>query len=168
MPIRPLASFLGPASLLAAPLFAQSRPEPIPFDQLKASFRLEAREVVAKAQRRRFTAEDKRRILKEADRCTRLGEIGALLRREGVYSSYLNTWRRQCEPGELAGLSRRRRGRKEKAVNPLAKQVAELERDKRRLERKLQQAELLLDIQKKASRLLEIPLRSLQDEDGSA
>ena len=69
--------------------------------------------------------------------------------------------------GELDGLSGKRRGRKAKVVNPLAKRVAELERDKRRLERKLEQAELPLDIQKKASRLLEIPLRS-PDDDGSA
>jgi len=90
-----------------------------------------------------------------------------LLRREGLYASHLITWRRQRERGELAGLSAQRRGRKARAVNPLAKRVAELERDKRRLERRLEQAELLLDIQKKASRLLEIPLRS-QDDDGSA
>ena len=90
-----------------------------------------------------------------------------MLRREGLYASHLITWRRQRERGELAGLSAQRRGRKARAVNPLAKRVAELERDKRRLERRLEQAELLLDIQKKASRLLEIPLRS-QDDDGSA
>ena len=123
-------------------------------------------EVLAKATRRRFSAEYKRRILREAAAASEAGEIGALLRREGLYSSYLITWRRQRDRGELAGLSPRRRGRKAKAVNPLAKRVAELERDKRRLERKLQRAELLLDIQKKASQLLQIPLSSL-DEDGS-
>ena len=123
-------------------------------------------EVPAKATRRRFSGEYKRRILREAAAASEAGEIGVLLRREGLYSSHLITWRGQRERGELAGLSPRRRGRKEKAVNPLAKQVAELERDKRRLERKLQQAELLLDIQKKASQLLQIPLSSL-DEDGS-
>ena len=124
-------------------------------------------EVPAKAKRRQFTAEYKRRILREAAAASASGEIGALLRREGLYSSHLITWRRQRERGELAGLSSQRRGRKAKAVNPLAKRVAELEREKRRLERRLEQAELLLDIQKKASRLLEIPLRS-QDDDGSA
>jgi transposase len=123
-------------------------------------------EVPAKATRRQFSAEYKQRILREAA-ASAPGEIGALLRREGLYSSHLITWRRQRERGELAGLSAQRRGRKARAVNPLAKRVAELERDKRRLERKLEQAELLLDIQKKASRLLEIPLRS-QDDDGSA
>jgi transposase-like protein len=125
-------------------------------------------EVPAKATRRRFTGEYKQRILREADAARDAGEIGALLRREGLYSSHLNTWRRARERGELAGLSPKRRGRKEKAVNPLAKRVGELERDKRRLERRLKQAELLLEIQKKASQLLEIPLASRDDEDASA
>jgi transposase len=124
-------------------------------------------QVPAKARRRQFSPEYKQRILREAAAANAPGEIGALLRREGLYSSHLITWRRQRERGELARLSVQRRGRKAKAVNPLAKRVAELERDKRRLERRLEQAELLLDIQKKASRLLEIPLRS-QDDDGSA
>jgi transposase-like protein len=123
-------------------------------------------EVAAKAKRRQFTAEYKLRIVREAAAAKSPGEIGALLRREGLYSSHLITWRRQRERGELAGLSAKR-GRKPEPVNPLAKRVVELERDKRRLERRLEQAELLLDIQKKASRLLEIPLRS-QDDDGSA
>jgi transposase-like protein len=123
-------------------------------------------EVPAKARRRQFLPEYKQRILREAAAASAAGEIGALLRREGLYASHLITWRRQRERGELAGLSAQRRGRKAKAVNPLAKRVAELERDKRRLERRLEQVELLLDIQKKASRLLEIPLRS-QDDDGS-
>ena len=125
-------------------------------------------EVRAKAKRRQFSAEYKRRILREAAVASKAGEIGALLRHEGLYFSNLITWRRQSERGELAGLSPRRRGRKEKAVNPLANRVMELERENRRLERKLEQAELLLDIQEKASRLLEIPLRSIEDEDGSA
>lgn len=125
-------------------------------------------QVPAKAARRRFSGEYKRRIVREADAARDAGEIGALLRREGLYSSHLVTWRRARERGELAGLSPKRRGRKEKAVNPLAKRVADLERDKRRLERRLEQAELLLEIQKKASQLLEIPLASRDDEDGSA
>src|SRR4029453_10866702 len=123
-------------------------------------------EVPAKAKRRQFTPEYKLRIVREAAAAKSPGEIGALLRREGLYSSHLADWRRQRERGELAGLSAKR-GRKAEPVNPLTKRVAELEREKRRLERKLEQAELLLDIQKKASRLLEIPLRS-QDDDGSA
>jgi transposase-like protein len=123
--------------------------------------------VTEKAKRRRFTADYKRRVLREADEAAgKPGEIGALLRREGLYSSHLITWRLQREHGELAGLAPKKRGRKPAEVNPLAKKVAELERDKRRLERRLRQAELLLDIQKKASELLGIPLNSL-DEDGS-
>jgi transposase len=125
-------------------------------------------QVPEKARRRQFPAEYKRRIVREADAARDAGEIGALLRREGLYSSHLVTWRRALERGELAGLSPKRRGRKEKAVNPLAKRVTELERDKRRLERRLKQAELLLEIQKKASQLLEIPLASRDDEDESA
>jgi len=125
-------------------------------------------EVPAKAKRRQFPAEYKRRIVREADAARDAGEIGALLRREALYSSHLVTWRRARVRGELAGLSPKRRGRKEKAINPLAKRVADLERDKRRLERRLKQAELLLEIQKKASQLLEIPLASRDDEDGSA
>jgi transposase-like protein len=125
-------------------------------------------EVPAKARRRQFRAEYKQRVLREADAARDAGEIGALLRREGLYSSHLATWRRARERGELAGLSPKRRGRKVKAVNPLAKRVVELERDKRRLERRLKQAELLLEIQKKASQLLEIPLVSRDGEDGSA
>ena len=123
-------------------------------------------EVAAKAKRRRFTAEYKLGIVREAAAAKTPGEIGALLRREGLYSSHLAAWRGQRERGALAGL-RAKRGRKPEPVNPLAKRVAELEREKRRLERKLEQAQLLLDIQKKASRLLEIPLRS-QDDDGRA
>lgn len=123
-------------------------------------------QVPAKATRRQFSAEYKRRILREAEAATEPGELGALLRREGLYSSNLITWRRQRSRGELAALSPKRRGRKAKAVNPLTKRVAELERDKRRLARKLERAELLLEIQKKASQLLQIPLRSLE-EDGS-
>src|SRR4029453_4104304 len=123
-------------------------------------------EVPAKAKRRQFTPQYKLRIVREAAAAKTPGEIGALLRGEGLYSSHLADWRRQRERGELGGLSAKR-GRKAEPVNPLTKRVAELEREKRRLERKLEQAELLLDIQKKASRLLEIPLRS-QDDDGSA
>src|SRR3989442_7503875 len=75
-------------------------------------------EVVAKAQRRRFTAEYKRRIVREADRCTTTGAIGALLRREGLYSSYLTTWRAARDRGELEGLAPKQRGPKLVALDP--------------------------------------------------
>ena len=111
-------------------------------------------EVVVKAQRRRFTAEYKRRILQEADACTQHGEIGALLRREGLYSSHLNTWRRQRTRGELQGLTPAKRGRK---ANPQAAENARLQRETERLTAQLARAELIIDVQKKVSQLLGLP-----------
>src|SRR6266478_4875044 len=84
-------------------------------------------EVSAKARRRRFTAKYKVEVLRKADACTKPGEIGALLRSEGLYSSHLTTWRRASERGEIAGLAPRKRGRKAVPPDPLAKKVAELE-----------------------------------------
>lgn len=114
-------------------------------------------EVVEKPVRRRFSAEYKRVILKEADRCS-AGEIGALLRREGLYSSHLTSWRRQREGGELEALSPKKRGRKAKPVSPLAKENEQLRRKAAGLERRLAQAELIIDVQKKIAGLLGIPL----------
>lgn len=122
-------------------------------------------EVVEKPKRRTFPAEYKLRILAEADACTEPGAVGALLRREGLYSSHFTSWRRQRKEGALAALKPKKRGRKGKAQTAEAKRIAELERklqaverDKRRLEAKLKRADLLLEIQKKASELLGIPL----------
>ena len=115
-------------------------------------------EVPATARRRRFSAAEKIRILKEADRCTRPGEIGALLRREGVYSSYLTTWRAAREHGELAGLSPRKRGPLPKPVDPRDRRLAELERENRRLQARAERAEALVEVQKKLSELLGLPL----------
>ncbi len=109
-------------------------------------------EVPEKARRRRFTAEYKLRVLQEADACGEPGEIGALLRREGLYSSHLVVWRRQREEGTLQGLMPRKRGRKPQQKNPLAKKVAELERENERLQRRLKQAEMIIDVQKKSPR----------------
>jgi len=114
-------------------------------------------EVVEKPVRRRFSAEYKRAILKEADRCS-AGEIGALLRREGLYSSHLTSWRRQREGGELEALSPKKRGRKAKPVSPLAKENERLRRQAAALERRLAQAELIIEVQKKIAGLLGIPL----------
>lgn len=111
-------------------------------------------EVVAKAQRRRFTVAYKRRILEEADRCTRPGEIGALLRREGLYSSHLTTWRAARADGELAGAGARR-GPKPKAVSAEAKRLLALERENRHLRARVERAEALVEVQKKLSALLE-------------
>ncbi len=98
------------------------------------------------------------RVLQEADSCSEPGEIGALLRREGLYSSHLVVWRRQRAEGTLQGLRPRKRGRKAQPKNPLAKKVAELERENKRLERRLKQAEIIIDVQKKVSQILGGPL----------
>ena len=111
-------------------------------------------EVVAKATRRRFTAEYKRTILREADACTAPGAIGALLRREGLYSSHLTTWRAQRARGELVGLTPKPRGPAPKPKNPLAGRVSALEREVTRLTARAQRAEALVELQKKVAELL--------------
>ena len=110
-------------------------------------------EVSTKAVRRRFTAAYKRRILQEADRCGR-GEISALLRREGLYSTHLTIWRKQRESAEIAGLEPRKRGRKPVPRNPLARDVERLRRENARLQKRLRQAETIIDVQKKLCDLL--------------
>lgn len=112
-------------------------------------------EVVEQASRRRFTAKYKLQVLEEADRCAP-GEIGALLRREGLYSSHLTTWRRQREAGALAALTPRQRGRKGHAVDAQGTRVVELEREVERLRQRLLQAETIIEVQKKVSLLLGI------------
>jgi transposase-like protein len=114
--------------------------------------------VPEKARRRQFSAEYKKRVLEEADACSEPGAIGALLRREGLYSSHLVVWRRQRAEGTSEGLRPRTRGRKPQSQNPLAKKVAQLERENRRLERRLKQAEIIIDVQKKVSQILAGPL----------
>lgn len=99
---------------------------------------------VKKAKRRKFSAKYKLRILKEYEACTEPGEKGALLRREGLYSSYITTWRRQRERGELEGLKTKRRGPKKDAQ---AVEIAKLKRENERLQQRLEQAELIIDVQ---------------------
>ncbi len=113
-------------------------------------------EVPEKKPRRKFTAKYKLRILAEADTCTQLGQLGALLRREGLYSSYLTTWRRQRENGILQVMAPKKRGRKQKEKNPLAKKMAQLEKENQRLQQKLKKAELIIEAQKKMSEILGI------------
>jgi len=115
-------------------------------------------EVLAKATRRRFSAEYKRKILREAETCTQPGAIGALLRREGLYSSNLTTWREQRERGELAGLTPKKRGPAPQAKNPLAAKVAALEREVTRQTARAERAEALVELQKKVAELLGTPL----------
>jgi len=109
-------------------------------------------EVVPKAKRRQFTARYKLRILKEADRCTERGQIGELLRREGLYSSLLANWRQQRALGQLQGLAPKKRGRKPQ--DPAAAELAQLRRENERLRVQLEQAEIIIDVQKKLSELL--------------
>ena len=111
-------------------------------------------EVLAKATRRRFSAEYKRKILRETDACTEPGAIGALLRREGLYSSHLTTWRAQRERGELTGLTPKKRGPAPRPKNPLAGKIAALEREVTRQTARAERAEALVEIQKKVAELL--------------
>jgi transposase-like protein len=116
-------------------------------------------EVPEKPRRRQFSAEYKLRIIREADECQD-GELGALLRREGLYSSHLSVWRRQREDGSLEGLTPKKRGRKGKRKDPMADRVTELERENRKLKKRLEQAETIIEFQKKVSEVLGIPLKS--------
>ena len=117
-------------------------------------------EVEAKPRRRRFSAAYRLRILEEADRCQNAGEIGQLLRREGLYSSHLSNWRKARREGALAALSSKKRGAKPKARNPLEPTVRELEAKVRRLEAELEKAHTILDVQEKVAGLLGLNLES--------
>lgn len=124
-------------------------------------------EVPEKATRRRFTAEYKLRVLGEADRCSEPGQVGELLRREGLYSSHLTLWRKQRDSGTLNGLESKKRGRKAKPQNASARELQKLRRENQRLNERLRQAETIIEVQKKVSELLGIPLRSPKDEDSN-
>ena len=117
-------------------------------------------EVVAKARRRRFTAEYKRQIVREADRCTTAGAIGALLRREGLYSSHLTTWRAARDRGELEGLAPKKRGPKAAPPDPRDKKLAEQERETTKWRKRAERAEALVEVQKKVAALLGTPFDS--------
>lgn len=119
-------------------------------------------EVPAKVQRRRFSVEYRLRIVKQADACKKPGEVGALLRREGLYSSLLVNWRRQREEGALVSLRARKRGPTPRRIDPRVKQ---LEAENARLQRKLQQADTIITVQKKVAEILGIPLRPLVNDE---
>lgn len=122
-------------------------------------------EVREKPVRRRFTAEYKQQVLNQADACEgQAGKLGALLRREGLYSSHLSTWRKQREQGTLAALTPKRRGRKARQPDPLAAENRRLQRENERLAARLRQAEAIIDVQKKVSEILGIPLKNLDSE----
>ena len=114
-------------------------------------------EVVERAARRRFTPQYKLKILRQAERCSTPGEVGALLRREGLYSSNLSAWRTQREAGALASMSATKRGRRAK-LSAQDKELERLRRDNERLRRKLTQAEKIIEVQKKLSEVLGVSL----------
>jgi transposase len=120
-------------------------------------------EVLAKAQRRQFSADYKKRVLAEADAATESGAIGALLRREGLYSSHLTHWRQQRD----RGLAPRRRGPKSQR-DPLFDEVRKLKRDNEHLTQQLARAELIIDVQKKVSSLLGIPLATIDNDESTS
>lgn len=119
-------------------------------------------EVPAKARRRRFSAEYKQKILREVQQCQKPGEIGALLRREGLYSSHLAAWRTARASGERAGLEAKQRGTKPRARDGQAQRLAELEREMARWKARAERAEFLVEFQKKIAAILGIDL----DENG--
>lgn len=116
-----------------------------------------------KAKRRQFTAEYKRRILEEADACNR-GELGALLRREGLYSSHLVEWRRARDEAHLAALAPKKRGPKAKAPDAMAERLMALERECVRLRAENQKLTIICDVQKKVSQLLGVTLPTVSDD----
>ncbi|MCP5055275.1 MAG: transposase [bacterium] len=117
-------------------------------------------EVVAKPKRRQFTAEYRLRILEEADSCTKPGEVGQLLRREGLYSSHLTAWRKAQRQGALRGLASKKRGVKPRERNPLEPKVQQLEAENARLKAELHKAHTILDVQEKVAGLLGFDLES--------
>jgi len=121
-------------------------------------------ELSDRPRRRTFTVQDKLRILAETDRAAETGGIGAILRREGLYSSALTDWRRQRDAGALSALAPGKRGPKTAEPNPLTAEMAVLQRDNARLTRRLAHAEAIIDIQKKVAALLGIPLAPSGDE----
>jgi transposase-like protein len=115
-------------------------------------------EVSSKAQRRLFTAEYKRKILQEADACTKQGEIAALLRREGLYSSHLTAWRRLREAGELSGLAAKKRGPKARPIDERDRRIAQLERELAKEKARAEKAELIVEVQKKLGELFGVKM----------
>ena len=120
-------------------------------------------EVVPRARRRYFSNADKRRILEAADRCTKPGEVGALMRREGVYSSSLSTWRRQREVADLAALAPQKRGPKADPHRAETLHIAQLTRERDNFKSRLDKALLVIDVQKKLAALLGNPIDNSTD-----
>jgi transposase-like protein len=121
-------------------------------------------EVPEKAIRRSYTAEYKRLILREAEGCKELGQVGALLRREGLYSSNLTAWRRQAEQGTLDALSSKRRGPKARKPDPSVRRIAEQEKEIQKMRTRLRKAELIIEAQKKIVEIFQLPLDQKEGE----
>jgi transposase len=124
-------------------------------------------EVPEKAKRRQFDAPYKLRILAEAELCTERGQLGKLLRREGLYASHLTTWRKQRDQGSLDALGPKKRGRKPKRKDSVAVDNEQLRRENQRLVERLRQAEKIIEVQKKVSEILGIPLQNQNNDEKS-
>jgi len=124
----------------------------------------ERTEVVAKASRRRFSTKYKLGILAEIDECTQPGQLGALLRREGLYSSTVRRWRQRRDEGVLSGLTPKKRGPKPNPDAALVRELAKKEKRIEQLEKELQRAEMIIGVQKKVSELLGITLGETNDK----
>lgn len=121
-------------------------------------------EVSAVPKRRRFSAQFKRKILREADACSKLGELGALLRREGIYSSSLASWRKARERGELSALAPKKRGPVARQPHPSEKEISDLKRALAKAEAELKRAEIAIGLQKKVAELFGIQLPKTDEE----
>ena len=139
---------------------------PAPSAALREGGSIPDPEVSEKPARRRFSAAYKAKIVQAAEACTEPGQIGALLRREGLYSSQLSKWRRQYHAGALSGLRDDKRGRKP-TRHPLEEENERLRKQLARTEKRLQQAETIIDIQKKVAQMLGIPLKNVEDEENA-
>jgi transposase-like protein len=122
-------------------------------------------EVSPKAKRRRFPAEYKKKILDELDALTDRGEVGAVLRREGLYSSHIQEWRSSRRAGEMDGLAPKKRGPKPQEANPLEKELAAKERENARLRAEIEKMAIVIDVQKKVAQLLGVTLPVIPDDD---
>jgi len=126
-----------------------------------------APELSDRPRRRTFTVQEKLRVLAETDAAAGVGGIGAILRREGLYSSTLSEWRRQRDSGALGALTPAKRGPKPALPNPLSVELAQVKRENARLARRLEHAEAIIEVQKKVAALLGIPLATPDSEDAS-
>jgi len=121
-------------------------------------------EALEKASRRSYTAEYKRRILRETEVCKEQGQLGALLRREGLYSSNLTAWRRQAERGTLDALSSKKRGPKARRPDPSVRRITEQEKEIQKLRARLRKAELIIEAQKTIAEIFQLPLDQKEEE----